>query len=413
MRSVFFLILLALLLGAGAVALIETDPGYVLVAYRQITVESSLWVALLVLLLFTLLVYGLVRLVRKLFAGRNSVAGWMGSRRARRSARLTSRGLINFIEGNWNKSRRQLLRGARDNDAPLLNYLMAARASYRLGELDRMRDYLGEAERSDAEAGIAVELTQAEMKLDAGQYEQAVATLVRARRNAARHPHVLDLLRQAYLGLEDWENLAALLPDLARHAVLPVEEQVALERMVYLRRLQQPAGRGDASAQALHQQWHAMPAQWRRDRELLRAYVALLVAGDAHESAGKVCVRALKQDWDSELARLYAFVREENPSQQLGQAESWLEANPKDAQLLLCLGRLSARCELWGKAREYFESSYKLQRSPEVCAELGRLLGALGEAAVSAHYFEEGLFREVTLPELPMPTARGAANPSG
>jgi HemY protein len=409
MRKTFILTLLALLLGVAAVALIQTDPGYLLVAYGNYTVETSLWVGLGLLLLLTLALYSLVWLLRRLFAGQRSVASWMGARKGRQATRLTNRGLINFIEGNWQASRRQLLRGARHNEAPLLNYLVAARASYQLGESDKMREYLGEAERVDAQAGIAAELTQAEMKLDAGQYEQAVATLVRARRNASRHPHVLDLLRQAYLGLEDWDSLAALLPDLARHEVLPREELEALERTVYLHRLQQAGAREGDAAGALQERWQALPAGWKRDRELLRAYVALLITSDAHQAADKVCVRALKQDWDSELARLYAFVHGDQPGRQLSQAESWLEGHRDDPQLLLCLGRLAARSELWGKARDYLEASYALRPSPEVCAELGRLLGALGEPKVSARYFEEGLLRDVRLPELPMPDGRQAA----
>lgn len=386
------------------VAVIETDPGYVLLAYGNYTLETSLWVGLVLFVLLVAVLYFTLHLVRKLFRGQRSVASWMGSRKSRQAARLTNRGLIAFIEGNWQKSRRQLLRGATHNDAPLLNYLMAARASYRLGDSDRMREYLGAAERSDAEAGIAVELTQAELKLDAGQYEQAAATLVRARRNAARHPHVLDLLSQAYQGLEDWDSLAALLPDLEKHKVLPAGELQALERTVHLRRLQLIAGRGDGdAADALYERWQSLPPSWKRDRDLLRAYVALLLTQDAHVAAEKVCLRALKQDWDSELARLYAFVHSDNPGRQLTQAESWLGEHPEDPQLLLCLGRLSARCELWGKARDYLEASYQLRHTPEVCAELGRLLGALGEPKVSARYFEEGLLRDVRLPELPMP----------
>jgi HemY protein len=71
---------------------------------------------------------------------------------------------------------------------------------------------------------------------------------------------------------------------------------------------------------------------------------------------------------------------------------------------LLCLGRLSARNKLWGKARDYFESSYRLQRSPEICAELGRLLTGLGEPKVAAAYFREGLLlSESGLPQLPEP----------
>ena len=55
MRKLFVIVLVALLLGVGVVALIETDPGYVLVSYGNYTLETSLWVGLLVLLLLLLL----------------------------------------------------------------------------------------------------------------------------------------------------------------------------------------------------------------------------------------------------------------------------------------------------------------------------------------------------------------------
>ena len=56
----------------------------------------------------------------------------------------------------------------------------------------------------------------------------------------------------------------------------------------------------------------------------------------------------------------------------------------------------SARDKLWGKARDYFESSYRVQRSPEICAELGRLLSGLGEPKVAAAYYREGLLLSTT-----------------
>ena len=163
MRKILTYSLIGLFLGVGIVALIEIDPGYVLIAYASYTVETSLWVATLVLALFTGLVYLIIRLWRKFWGSKRFYDGWRGSRKAKQGARLTNRGLINFIEGNWSKSRKQLLRGAKGNEAPLLNYLMAARASYQLNEADKMREYLGVAESSEADAGIAVELTQAEM----------------------------------------------------------------------------------------------------------------------------------------------------------------------------------------------------------------------------------------------------------
>ena len=403
MRKLFALVLIALLLGVGIVAVIETDPGYVLVAYGNYTLETSLWVGIVLLALFTLAVYLVLRLIRRLLGGQKSLASWIGGRQARAASRLTTRGLISFIEGNWSRARRQLLRGAKNSEAPLINYLMSARASYRLNEVDKMREYLGAAEDAESEAGIAVELTQAEMRLHAGKYEQALATLVRARRNAGRHPYVLDLLHRAYYGLKDWSELAVLLPELKKYKVLSPESLESLEREVYIELLASSAI-ADDSGDALRQAWQKTPASLKQDAAVLDDYVALLVKSGHHSAAEKVIPRALKQNWDSKLVREYGLVQGQDSARQLAKAESWLPAHTEDAQLMLCLGRLAAREKLWGKARDYFESSYRLERSSEICAELGRLLVALGEPKVAAAYYREGLqLRESDLPDLPMP----------
>lgn len=406
MRKLFALLLIALLLGVGVVAIIETDPGYVLVAYGNYTLETSLWVGAVLLLVFTLLIYALVRIVRRLLGGQNSLATWLGGRRSRSSSRQTTRGMISYIEGNWSRARRQLLRGARNNDAPLINYLIAARSSYRLNDPDKMREYLGAAQEAESEAGIAVELTQAEMKLHSGQYEQALATLVRARRNAGRHPHVLDLLHQAYCGLQDWEQLAELLPELKKYKVLPEEQLQALEREVYTKLL--TGGSKDAANadDTLRNTWQKLPATLKQDSVVLNDYVALLVASENTLAAEKVILNSLKQSWDSRLVRQYGLLETPDTGKQLRQAEGWLPAHMDDQQLLLTLGRLAARDKLWGKARDYFESSYRLESTPEVCAELGRLLVALGEPKVAGAYYREGLqLSQRALPDLPMPEA--------
>lgn len=405
MRKLFILTLVALLLGVGVVAVIETDPGYILVTYGNYTLETSLWVGLLLILLLTLLIYALVRLVNKLIAGQHSLTSWFGDRKAQRASRATTRGLINFMEGNWSHAQRQLLRGTRDNDAPLANYLLAARASYRLNDPDKVSEYLEAAGTSESEAETAVAVTRAELQLQAGENEQAVSSLAAVRKDAGRHPYVLELLYQAYHNLQDWENLAGLLPELKKHGILPEAELKRLESETWIRRLEQSVTRGEGSAGArLQSAWDSMPNALRRQPEVVRIYARMLVEQGEYAVAGKVIVNALKHGWDPELVRLYGWIAGDNPQRQLAQAESWLSAHPDDAELLLCLGRLSARDKLWGKARDYFERSYQLERRPETCAELGRLLVALGEPKVAAAYFRDGLLlRESGLPTLPMP----------
>jgi hypothetical protein len=73
----------------------------------------------------------------------------------------------------------------------------------------------------------------------------------------------------------------------------------------------------------------------------------------------KKCCAALKRKYDSHLARLYGLVRGSDPARQLQTAEGWLKEHPADPSLLLTLGRLCLQNSLWGKARDYLESSLR------------------------------------------------------
>jgi HemY protein len=399
MRKLFAIALVALLLGAGIVAIIETDPGYVLLAYGNYTLEASLWVGLLLLLLLVFLVFLLLRLTYQVFSGQRSLVSWLGARKSRKAQRLSTRGLISFIEGNWLTAQRQLVQGAKRSEAPLLNYLLAARSSAQLQDTDKVHEYLRSAGDAEPGAAMAVEISLAEMKLQAGEYHQAIAALDQSMRNPSRHPYVLSLLRQAYQGLGDWDKLLELLPQLQKHKLLSSEDFQQLEYQVHLRRLEN----GAADLEQLRANWQKVPKHLQGNTAFVELYVRNLISCADHSAAEKAILRALKQEWQIPLVRLYGHV-EANSSRQLSRAEGWLKDHPKEPQLLLCLGRLSARGELWGKARDHFENACRLEKSAEICAELGRLLDALGEPTEAAAYYREGLLlQEDKLPELPRP----------
>ena len=216
MRGFIVLAVLGLILGAALVSQVDQDGGYVYASLGDVVVETSVWFALLAWLISWGLIALLFGALRRVWGTQRVLSGWMGQRKSRNATALTNRGLISFIEGNWERARTQLLRSARYSDAPLVNHLIAARASFRLGNIDEAKEQLGKAESVEADAGVAVELTQAELQLSAGNYEQALATLVRARANAAKHPYVLALLARAHRHLGEWDALRPLLPELRK-----------------------------------------------------------------------------------------------------------------------------------------------------------------------------------------------------
>jgi HemY protein len=400
MRKLFTIALVALLLGVGIVAVIETDPGYVLLSYGNYTLEASLWVGLLLLVLLLLSVYLLFRLVHRIVGGQRTLFSWLGARKARKSQRLSTRGLISFAEGNWAIARRQLLRGVQNNEAPLVNYLLAARSSAQLQDPDKVHEYLTAATDVEPAAAVAAEVTLAEIKLQAEEYEQAVALLTQSTSSAGRHPYGLSLLSRAYQGLKDWDKLLDLLPQLQRQKLLTSDAFHQLERRVHYNNLQQR----DSDLAQLHAAWQKVPKPLQHDAAIVEVYARNLMKLEDNEAAERALFRALKQQWQPALVRLYGCAQSSNAKRQLSHAESWLKTYPEEPQLLMCLGRLSARNKLWGKAREYFESSYRFGPGAEICAELGRLLTSLGEPKAAAAYFREGLMLcEDELPDLAVP----------
>ena len=103
------------------------------------------------------------------------------------------------------------------------------------------------------------------------------------------------------------------------------------------------------------------------------------------------------------LLSLYGKVQGNNISEQLITAENWLKERPNNPTLLLTLGRISLRNELWGKAKEYFEASIQLQPSLESYAELCRLSPRLDENNEQTNRHLKGLIESIALPKLPMP----------
>jgi HemY protein len=401
--KIFIAVLLALVLAAVLAAAIQQDSGYILIAYGQTTVEMTIWVGAAVIAVFLILVLLFFMSWRRGAKVSDRIGSFWTVRRAVRGRSHTTLGMIAFIEGNWAKSRKLLTDSAKDTETPLINYLLAARASHKLGDSSGSRHYLGLAEQTSTKASIAVALTQAEMQVESGSLEEALATLTRARRNAERHPSVLTLLKKVYIGLRDWTSLLALIPDLRKHGGLSDERLAELERQALMGQLEHTAQPGDVAA--LQQWWKHVPRAWHRDSGLLLAYCRVLVAAGDASSAEKLLRQSLKLNWHSDLLKLYGLIAGSDVARQLSTAEAWLKDHSDDAVLFLTLGRLALRNELWAKAREYFEQGYQISPTAELCFELGRLMVNLDEPAAAERYSQEALqLQGQSLPSLPQPS---------
>jgi len=399
------IVVVALLASAFAAHFLLQDPGYVVINFRGYIIEMSVPVLLGIAMAIIFVLW----LLLKIWQAPRKLGEAAGRYRSGRAGQRLTRGMIEIAEGNFSKGEKMLARSANVSDAPLLNYLQAARAAHLLGNDERRDNWLKQAYEQMPAAANAVLLTQAELQLDQGQHEQALATLRRLDENAPNHSHALALLGRLYYRLEDWPQLAALLPRLGKHGRVDAETLEKWSVRVY-RELMHAA----KDAEALNEVWRGVPRKLRKNTAMLEAWYAGLIRTEQHEQAEKELAGELKREWRPPLVRLFGLVRGKDAVRQLKKAESWLQQHPDDAELLMAAARLCLRNELWGKARSYLDTVISVRPTPEAYQEFGRLLNQLGDEEGAAEAYRSGLnlVAGSELPAIPHLSAAGKSRPT-
>ncbi len=395
MRIGLLLLLTAALLGGLVGTLLLRDPGYVSVAYADRVMETSLWFAILLLIVLYALLRCLIFVVVRILRGGHFFDAWRTRRSGGIAARQTLRGLLLLTEGEAAEAKKLLVSSARNAPIPFANFLHAARAAHELGDADERDDLLLRAEESTPGTEVAVALARARLQMEEQRWEECRAGLTRLRQQQARHPQLLALLMRCCEALEDWRALIDLLPELRKAKTDDEATLDALERRAWAGRL---GDEDDADV------WQRLPRELKREPEFIAARAQrLLVVGES-AAAEQLVRKAINRDWHDDLADLYGRIASPHLSKQLAAAESWLGEQPDNPVLLLALGRIAMMGGAWSKAREYLEASLRLEPRVAVYGELGRLLNHLGEFIRGSEYLGMAC---TDLPSLPLPPRPG------
>lgn len=293
-------------------------------------------------------------------------------RQSERSKNALVKGLIEMSEGRFEQAEKILIKQAESSDTSLLNYLMAARAAQQLAAYDRRDEYLRLAHESTPSADIAIGLTQAELQLSHKQLEQALATLNHLSSVSPKHGYVKKLQAKAYQQLGDWDNLGPLLEDVRKMKAVDEQQLEKIEIEAYLGMLKTSIKQFDGDK--AERIWQQLPKRLKSNVELIFLYTSYLCKQKKDDEAEVLIRNYLSNNWSDELALLYSRLSVSECKTQLETAETWLHGQSRNAALLLILGKLCLNCELWGKAKSYFESSIGIQPMAETYLKLAKLL---------------------------------------
>lgn len=377
-----FLVLIALLLALLAAALapvFKTDPGMVQIHFLGWTLETSVLVLVLGVLLVWILVWAIIRLWKMPTEAARKM-------REQRALGQLEKGLLAFTEGDWQTAERALQKSASSHGRTTARYLAAAQAADGQDAGDRAEYYLEQADTRNRKQKFLVELTRARILMANEQFEEARPILEDLQNQRRKHPQVLEMLSNCYTELGEWEPLVKLLPVMLKANMLDTQKAAALKQQAAIVELQH-----SKTTDSLQADWRSLPKNLRNDIEVVHAYTDRAIELDAPELTEEIIRTTLKREWVSTLLAPYGKPGPDDTSKRLRQCEKWLQAHPEDHWLHLTLGRLCAREELWGKAREHLIRSLELEPSVAGYDSLGQLLERKGELEVAMACFRNAL----------------------
>lgn len=383
MRWVFWILGLFACAVAFALAL-RFNTGYALLVWPPYRVELSLNLLLLLLVAGFAVVYLLLRFTFGAIGLPAKVREFRERRRRENARSMMLAALQAFFEGRYGRAEKAAANAIESGESPALGAVLAAHAAHELRHYEQRDSYLARAEKLAPDDGAMRIIASAEMLLDQRRFQDALLAL---KALPEKHTTALRLELKAQQQAKNWEQTLPLIDQLERRGVFDASQAGQLRGYAHAENLKRKA----LDRHSLEECWQKIPAQQKRDAKVAAAAAQCFMALDGSAQANRIIEQALEVEWDSELVGLYAECAGSEATRQIERAEKWLKNNPRDAVLLLVLGKLCAQQELWGKAQSYLEASISVEPTYSAHLALAQLHERLGNPDAARRHYRESL----------------------
>ncbi len=401
---------------AVAIAILVHDyTGNLVLVVPPWRIEISLVFAVIVVVAAFVLLHLLLRLSGWTFGLAPRWRAWRAQRQLVREHQRLEQGWIRLLQGHYVKSREDFLAvtdASSDATRNTLAQLGVARTALAVNDATVVDTALEDARRSarhDAGLRLAVACTAADLMLTQGRPEAAASWLAEVQASNSRHVHLQRLALKTHLALGHWEVALRQARSLQRHH----DGQGGLDAALAQAAAGYLASAADENeAQAI---WKRLKAPERLIPDV--ALTAARVFAEQPQMVRQILQQALETELDPRLLSAYSQCDASEVGPRLQRAETWLQRQPHNADLLRTLGRLCLRGELWGPASTYLQRSLQEADDPRTHALLGTLYDHLGRHAEASTHWRQATALDVELGEPPkrsrvLPVAQTHADPA-
>jgi HemY protein len=369
----------------------KNDESYVVLVYPPYRIELAFNLMIAILLGAFIAGYALVRLATHTLRLPAYVKAFRLERHRKKGQRALNDGMLAYFEGRYGKAEKFADKAMDLGESPVISASLAARAAHEQRAYGRRDEYLAHAERLAPDYPVARLMTQAELLIEQRRYQEALGILKQLHELAPKHVTVQKLELKAQQQAKNWDQVLGLVAQLEKRGAIDDTQAELLVLNAHLENLKRKA----LDADALKEYWLKVPSEYRTNGKIALTAARYFIGLGGCQVAIEIIEKSLERNWDSDLVRLYGQCLGKDVLKQIERAEKWLQTHPRDAALLLTLGSLCTRQELWGKAQSYLEASLAVEPSGEAHIALAHLLEKMNRLDDACKHYRKSL--ELTL----------------
>jgi len=381
------LLLLAMIIFAGLFLgpMLMDQKGYVLIAINDWTIESSVVVLVMVVLVF----YACLQLFEWAVVNTLTLWGrtrhWFGWRKHQLAQQKTLTSLLDLAGGRFALAEKNSARYAELSEQPMLNYLTAANAAQQMGKTDLRDKYLASAAslKSDDSALVA---TRLKMLVDDNDPVATAQWLSTQPARTLVQPEILALVLPIYCQTKQWDLVLSTASQVYKNKYLTAQQFEAIEIDAHQALLGQSA---DDSLDELHRYYKKLHRKLRNNIDIFFCYAKLVIKLKGIGDIENLVFKFLRKEGNHCLITLLLNA---DDAQKYCDKLLQLESTFKHHVSFYCtIAKLYADLRQWELAKTWYIKAIECEPKASLYHQLALVQQELGEQNGALNSFNKAL----------------------
>ena len=345
--------------------LIEDLNGYVLLEFFQYSLETSVPI----LFLGMLLAYLLIRILALIWRSPRIIREMLANRGAKRTQRLFNESLILLSKGDARRAKKKLKSASSTSHPILQSFLINIEMSIDSGDIAESHAWVEKASSKLPEVKDYIYIFASKLLIDVGCFIDARSYVDELIESNPKNPAANQLLFKILNDTRDY--------DLILRKIFEFSDYINDDELAQT--IHGLVKNAIANQQPTKTIFERIPRSIDAHPMIVTSKIEAWISNKEYLKAETELRKQIPNNWNKELILLYAELGDDKVNELSERTDKWLEERPKDANLWLVASRLAQKDGLFSKAQQCIERSIEIRPTSETYTELALILSELGE----------------------------------